>query len=147
MFLFQNFQEQNVACWLFEVACVKLHTVFRKISCWNCCWLCFCAGLLLIEQCCGSGSGSVESVCFWAFRIRLSQVRLRLQILPLSSKNSKKNVNFYCSVTSLLLFIFKELCKCMFLGFPDPDPFVKGPDPYRTKCHGSATPLSTVKSF
>ncbi len=53
--------------------------------------------------CCGTGF--VGSVCFWAsqirFRIRYSQVRIRLRILPSSNKNSKKNLDFYCFVTSL----------------------------------------------
>jgi hypothetical protein len=38
---------------------------------------------------------------FWASRIRWSQVRFRIRILPSSSKNSKKNLDFYCFVTSL----------------------------------------------
>ncbi len=33
---------------------------------------------------------------------------VRIQILPSSSKNSKKNLDFYCFLTSLLLFIFEE---------------------------------------
>ncbi len=100
------------------------------------------------------------SVCFWAFRIRFrirwSQVRLRLRILPSSSKNSKKNLDFYCFVTSLWLFIFEEWCK--FTGIPnlDPDPYVSGPsgsvsqrywhpDPYQNVTdpqHCSKWPLS-----
>ncbi len=46
------------------------------------------------NQCCGSGSGG--SVCFWASGSAsgsVSQVRIRLRILPLLSKNSKKNLN------------------------------------------------------
>jgi hypothetical protein len=37
-----------------------------------------------------------------------------LRILPSSSENSKKNLDFYCFVTSLWLFISEELCKCTF---------------------------------
>jgi hypothetical protein len=40
------------------------------------------------NQCCGAESGST---CFWASRIR---------ILLSFSKNSKKNLDFYCFVTS-----------------------------------------------
>jgi hypothetical protein len=43
--------------------------------------------------------GSVGSVGFWASRIRKSRVRIR--VIPSSSKNSKKNLDFYCFVTSL----------------------------------------------
>jgi hypothetical protein len=55
------------------------------------------------------------------------------------SKNSKKNLDFYCFMTSVRLFIFEELCKCtsvpdpnpdqirMFLGLPDT--LVGGSDP------------------
>ncbi len=49
-------------------------------------------GMFLIKQCCGAGAGSVGSVCFLSSRIR---------ILLSSSKNSKKNLNSYCFVTSL----------------------------------------------
>ncbi len=43
------------------------------------------------HQCCGSESGSTGSTCFWAPWIR---------ILLSLSKNSKKNLDFYCFVTS-----------------------------------------------
>ena len=43
------------------------------------------------EQCYGTESGSTRSTCFWASWIR---------ILLLLSKNSKKNLYFYCFVTS-----------------------------------------------
>ncbi len=56
--------------------------------------------IMNLNQCCGSES--VGSICFWAFRIR---------ILQSSSKNSKKNINYYCFVTSLWLFIFENWCK------------------------------------
>ncbi len=50
-------------------------------------------------QCWGSGS----AFGFACIRIRQSQVRIRhrFRILPSSSKNSKKNLDFYCFVTSL----------------------------------------------
>ncbi len=58
------------------------------------------------------GSGSVGSICFWASRIRLHKLDMRIWILLLSRKNSKKNLDSYCFVTSLWLFIFKQWCKC-----------------------------------
>jgi hypothetical protein len=49
------------------------------------------------NQCCGSGSesgaGSTGSTCFWASWIRI-------RILLSLSKYSKKNLDFYCFVTS-----------------------------------------------
>ncbi len=86
---------------------------------------------------------------FWAswirIRIRSSQVRIRLRILPSSSKNSKKNPDFYCFVTSLWLFIFEGRCKCTTVVFrihiqirrirvfsgildPHPDLLIRGTD-------------------
>jgi hypothetical protein len=47
-----------------------------------------------------TASGSVNEV-----RIR---IWLRIRILPSSSKNNKKYLDFYCVVTSLILFIFGE---------------------------------------
>ncbi len=65
-------------------------------------------------------------------------------------KNSKKNLDSYCFVTSLLLFIFGKLFKCLFKKYrnkqntfccrlesqlpkidpePEPDPLVRGKDP------------------
>ncbi len=59
---------------------------------------CFMHVLLALRdtynQCYGSGS-----VCFWASRIRHYFVRIR--ILPSTSQNSKKNLDFYYFVTSL----------------------------------------------
>ncbi len=49
-----------------------------------------------LQQCSGSE-------CFWAIRILLS-----------SSKNTKKNLDFFCFVTSLWLFIIEEWCNCTF---------------------------------
>ncbi len=64
------------------------------------------------NQCCGSGS--VRSLCFWASRIRIHyseiRIRIRLRIFISSSKNSKKNIDSYCFVTSAWLFIFEKLC-------------------------------------
>ncbi len=48
------------------------------------------------HQCCGSDS--LGSICFWASWIRI-------RILLSSSKNSKKNIDSYCFVTSFWLFI------------------------------------------
>jgi hypothetical protein len=36
--------------------------------------------------------------------------QIQIRILPSSSKNSKKNLDIYCFVTSLWLFIFEEWC-------------------------------------
>ncbi len=46
------------------------------------------------NQCCGSGSGSNGSTCFWASRIRIHQSELwiRIRILLSSSKISKKTL-------------------------------------------------------
>jgi hypothetical protein len=52
----------------------------------------FFQNLSLLNQCWGS-------VCFWA-----SRICIRIRILPSSSKNSKKNLDFFCFVTSLWLF-------------------------------------------
>ncbi len=54
---------------------------------------------------CGSGS-----VCFWASRIRILWIQIHLS----SSKNGKKNLDSYCFVTSVWIFIFKKWCKCTF---------------------------------
>jgi hypothetical protein len=53
---------------------------------------------LQCTQCGGSGSESesVGSICFGA-----SRIRIRLRILLSLSKNSKKNIDWYCFVTSL----------------------------------------------
>ncbi len=58
-------------------------------------------------QCCGSGSES-GSICFWT-----SWIRIWIRILLSSSKNSKKNLDSYCFVTSFRLFIFEILCRCI----------------------------------
>jgi hypothetical protein len=52
-----------------------------------------------------------ESVSFWASRIGLSEVWIRI---ILSSGNSKKNVYFYCFLTFLGLFIYEERSKCIY---------------------------------
>ncbi len=52
-------------------------------------------------------SGSVGSVCLWAFWIQI-------RILPSLSKNSKKNLEFLYFGTSFWLFIFKDWCKWTF---------------------------------
>ncbi len=69
------------------------------------------------EQCCGSGSES-GFTCFWAswirIRIHSSEAWIRIRILLSFSKNSKKNIDFYCFVASLWLFTFEKLCKSTF---------------------------------
>ncbi len=79
---------------------------------------------------------------FFATRIRIRiRLLIRLLILPSSSKNSKKNLDFYCFVTSLWLFIFEEWCK--YTSVTDPDPYVFVPPGSASgsvpKCHGSPT--------
>jgi hypothetical protein len=59
------------------------------------------------NHCCGSESGSV-STCFWASWVRIHysevwiriRIWLRIRILLSLSKNSKKNLDSYCFVTS-----------------------------------------------
>ncbi len=78
--------------------------------------------------CCGSGFGSVGSVCVWSSRIPKSQKRIRL--LPSSSKNSKKNLDFYCWPLNEFLPLFRIRIRIrktrMFLGLPNPDPLDRG---------------------
>ncbi len=62
------------------------------------------SGSTALKQCCGSGS--TGSTCFWA-----SRIRIRIRILISLSKNSKRNLDLYCFVTSFWLFIFEKLCK------------------------------------
>ncbi len=64
------------------------------------------------KHCCGSGSGFTASTWFWASWIR-SRIRSRIRILLSFSKNNKKNLDFYCFVTSFWLFIFEKWCKCV----------------------------------
>jgi hypothetical protein len=63
------------------------------------------------RQCCGSGSGSVGSVSFWASRIQILhylfvRIRIRIWILPSSSKKSKK---ILISTVLCLLYDFLSL--------------------------------------
>ncbi len=50
---------------------------------------------------------------FFLYVIR-NRIRLGIRILPSLNKNIKKNLYFYCFVTSLWLFVFNEWCKCIF---------------------------------
>ncbi len=63
---------------------------------------------LFRSQCCGSGSGSTGSTCFWASWIRIHQSALwiRIRILLLSCKNRKKN---HDSIYLLTLLDFLSL--------------------------------------
>ncbi len=93
---------------------------------------------------------SVFRICrirmFWVswIRIRILNLFVPIRILPSTSKKRKKNLDFYCFVTSLWLFIFeddenvpsKRNKHCWrFEGHwrkeqdPEPDPLVKGTDP------------------
>jgi hypothetical protein len=74
--------------------------------------LCWERNRMYFRLCSGSRSTSVGSVCFWAFWIR---TRIRNLFDPsVNKKKKKKNLDFYCFVPSLWLFIFKEKkrCKC-----------------------------------
>ncbi len=53
---------------------------------------------------------------FWASRIHIHWYEggSGFRILLFSSKNSKKNLDSFCFVTSLWLFIFEKECKCSF---------------------------------
>jgi hypothetical protein len=51
-------------------------------------------------QCCGSEYGSTDSTCFWASWIRIHYSEVWIRILLSLIKNSKKNLDFYCFVTS-----------------------------------------------
>ncbi len=48
----------------------------------------------------------------YRYRYRIFKTLFRIRILLSSSKNSRKNLDFYFFVTSLWLFIFEELNKC-----------------------------------
>ncbi len=50
---------------------------------------------------------STGSACFWDSRIRI-------RILLSSSKNSRKNLDSYCFVTSFGLFVFEKWSNCAF---------------------------------
>ncbi len=56
-----------------------------------------------------------------------SNVPIRLRILPSSSKNSKKNLEFYCFLTCQWLLIFEEYLKCTSVPNPHSDLYVFGP--------------------
>ncbi len=67
-----------------------------------------------------------------------SWIRLRILLSP--RKNNKKNLDSYCFLTSLWLFILEKWCfvastNIKQKNFPDPDPFVRSV----LKCHGSTT--------
>ncbi len=63
-----------------------------------------------------SGSGFTESTCFWASRIQIhySAVWILLRILLSSSKNSRRNLDSSCFVTSFGFFIYEKWCKYTF---------------------------------
>ncbi len=74
---------------------------------------------LSVNQCSGSGSGSIGSVCFYPPGSLSGSVIYLYgsgsgRILSSTNKKIKKNLDFYCFVTSLWLFIFEEWCKCIF---------------------------------
>ncbi len=59
-----------------------------------------------------------ESVSFWSSRIRIRYSEVQIRILPSSSKNSSKNLYFYCFVSSFWLFIYDVWCNCIFKKYP-----------------------------
>ncbi len=65
-----------------------------------------------LYQCCGSGSGPVGSVCFWSHGSGSISQKVWIRVLLSISKNSKKNLDSYCFVTSFWHFIFAKLCTC-----------------------------------
>jgi hypothetical protein len=76
--------------------------------------------VVAILHCWGFGS-----VCFLGLLDPDSLIReVRIQTLLSSSKNSKKNLDSYCSVTSLWLSILEKLCKKQ-----DREPLIRGTDP------------------
>ncbi len=78
-----------------------------------------------LMQCCGSGSGSTGSTCFWASWIRI------LILLSLT-KNSKKNLDFYCFFLLLLDFFKISILLASWTSLMKmqiPDPLVRGMDP------------------
>ncbi len=83
--------------------------------------------------CCHSKLISAYHHFFWAFRIRIRLSQVRVRLLPSSSQTSKKNLDFYCLVTSLWL-LFKQCSgsvESVFFGAsdPHPDPLDRDTDP------------------
>ncbi len=66
------------------------------------------------------GSGYVGCKSFWACLPNSKPLSPRCESssvsgsFPSSSRNSEKNLYFFCFVTYLWLFVFKEWCKCSF---------------------------------
>jgi hypothetical protein len=83
-FLWCNFGDVSITAWMYSCNWINTHTG---------------------KQCSGSGSVSFEAS---SIGIYYSEVRITNRILPSSSKNSKKNLYFYCFVTSLWLFNFED---------------------------------------
>ncbi len=76
------------------------------------------------------------------FRFRgilLSQVCIRFRILPLSCKNSNKNLDFFCFVTSLLTFSSGSARRFISQRYRGSGS-ASGPVP---KCHGSTWLIET----
>ncbi len=124
---------------------------------------------LHICQCWGSASGSI---CFWAswISIRIRMLKVRIRILPSSSKNSKKTMistfllgDFFQHFLSLKNYVplmyqcsesasgSRSVGSIFFWAFRIllTDPLVRGTDPriwirirIRNKYHGSATVTS-----
>ncbi len=90
------------------------------------------------------GCGSGRSICFWVswIRIWIRQSEERIRILLSSSKNSKKNLDSYCFVTSFWLFIWtndvhvpSNSSKQKNFKWQDPDPLDRG-----KYCHAHFAP-------
>ncbi len=81
-----------------------------------------CTKFQCFRQCCGSESGSSDPNVFGPPGSGSRFISQRygsgsgsgIRILLSSSKNSKKNLDSYCFVTSFWLFIFAIWCKCTF---------------------------------
>ncbi len=76
-------------------------------------------------------------------RIRMFWATTQVRILMSSNKKRKKNLDFYCFVTSLWLFICEEWCKCTSVPDPHPDsedPYVFRPPGSVNQRYGSEDP-------
>jgi hypothetical protein len=81
------------------------------------------------KACCGFGSGSVGSVCFGPPGSATGSFSHKYgsgsRFFHHRAK-SKKNLDFYCFLTSLWFFVYEEWRKCTSVPDPDPNPYVFG---------------------
>ena len=76
----------------------KVSWNFCQIGCVTLLWDALLNAFPFVQS---SGSGSVESICFWASRIRIhwSEIWIQIRILLSSSRNGKKNIDSNCFAT------------------------------------------------